>query len=194
MATVSRDYRRDFWQHQPNRVMVASEKGTVRGVLAPVLDEYGVGFQVMHGFGSATTVHDIAEDQDDRPLSIIYVGDYDPSGMHMSEQDLPDRLTRYGGDHVLLYRIAVVKADLDDLSTFPASDKRKDPRYKWFVRNHGKRCCDLDAMDPNDLRDRVEEAIKNEIDWEARKRCDTCEKAERESLRLVFDKWVSKRR
>ena len=37
-----------------------SEKGTIRGVLKPVLDEYGVGFRVMHGFGSATEVHDVA--------------------------------------------------------------------------------------------------------------------------------------
>ncbi len=41
VRAVRRFYRRDFWQAQPNRVMVASEKGTVRGVLAPVLDEYG---------------------------------------------------------------------------------------------------------------------------------------------------------
>jgi hypothetical protein len=35
-----------------------SLKGTIRGVLQPVLDEYGVGFRVMHGYGSATAVND----------------------------------------------------------------------------------------------------------------------------------------
>ena len=35
---------------------VWSEKGTVRGVLAPTLDKYGVGFRPVHGFSSATTV------------------------------------------------------------------------------------------------------------------------------------------
>ena len=39
----------------------------MRGVLEPVLDHYAVGFRVMHGFSSATTVHDIAEDDDGRP-------------------------------------------------------------------------------------------------------------------------------
>ena len=38
----------------------------MRGVLAPVLDEYAVGFRVMHGFSSATTIHDVAEDDDGR--------------------------------------------------------------------------------------------------------------------------------
>ncbi len=37
-ACVARSYRRDFWNQQPVRVEVWSEKGTVRGVLAPVLD------------------------------------------------------------------------------------------------------------------------------------------------------------
>ena len=32
------------------------------------------------------------------------------------------------------------------------------------MRNYGKKCWELDAMDPNDLRDRVEEAIKDEIE------------------------------
>ena len=62
------------------RVEVWSEKGTVRGVLAPVLDEYAVGFRVMHGFSSATVVHDIAQDDDGRDADRLYVGDFDPSG------------------------------------------------------------------------------------------------------------------
>jgi hypothetical protein len=78
---ASRQYRRDFWQQQPVRCEVWSEKGTLRGVLAPVLDKYGVGFRVMHGFSSATVVHDIAEDDDGRGLIALYVGDWDPSGM-----------------------------------------------------------------------------------------------------------------
>jgi hypothetical protein len=79
---VARSYRRDFWDQQPVRCEVWSEKGTVRGVLSPVLDHYAVGFRVMHGFSSATTVYDIAQDGDDgRNLIALYVGDYDPSGI-----------------------------------------------------------------------------------------------------------------
>jgi hypothetical protein len=97
---VTRGFRLDFWNQQPARVEVWSEKGTIRGVLAPVLDEYAVGFRVMHGFASATTVYDVAQDNDGRPLIALYVGDYDPSGMFMSERDLPERLERYDGEHV----------------------------------------------------------------------------------------------
>ena len=86
---VAQSYRRDFWDQQPHRVQVWSEKGTVRGVLAPVLDHYAVGFLPVHGFSSATAAHDIAEDDDGRDLIVLYVGDFDPSGMFMSEEDLP---------------------------------------------------------------------------------------------------------
>src|SRR6516225_8384788 len=103
---ASRQYRRDFWTTQPTRVEVWSEKGTVRGLLAPVLNKYGVGFRVMHGFSSATVVHDIADDGDGRLLVALYVGDYDPSGMFMSECDLPERLEKYEGYHVIVKRVA----------------------------------------------------------------------------------------
>ena len=43
-ARVAQSYRRDFWNQQPRRVMVVSEKGTVRGLLQPVLDDFAVGF------------------------------------------------------------------------------------------------------------------------------------------------------
>jgi hypothetical protein len=44
---IIRSYRRDHWKQQPVRVEVWSEKGTIRGVLKSVLDDYGVGFRVM---------------------------------------------------------------------------------------------------------------------------------------------------
>jgi hypothetical protein len=192
VRTVSRAYRRDFWLQQPGRVEVWSEKGTVRGVLAPVLEEYGVGFRVMHGFSSATTVNDVARDSDGRPLNVLYVGDYDPSGMFMSEQDLPDRLARYGGDHVVFRRIALLPADCARIgvrASFAATDKQADKRYGWFVKNHGRNCWELDAMDPNDLRARVEKEIKRHIEPRAWERCRIVNEAEQQSLRHVLDRW-----
>jgi hypothetical protein len=186
---VAQSYRRDFWNQQPVRVEVWSEKGTVRGVLAPVLNEYAVGFRVFHGFGSATVVHDVAQDDDGRELIVLYVGDYDPSGMYMSEADLPKRLARYGGRHVALKRIALTRARARGLPSFPAGDKRSDSRCSWFVANYGDRCWELDAMDPNDLRACVEREIANLIEPEAWRRCEIVNEAERISLKTVLENW-----
>jgi hypothetical protein len=187
-ATI-RDYRRNYWDQQQVRVEVWSEKGTIRGVLKPVLDAYGVGFRVMHGFGSATSVHEIADDDDGRPLIAIYVGDWDPSGLWMSERDLPERLERYDGEHVELNRIALVRSQLAGLPSFPASDKKKDPRYPWFVKNFGDRCWELDALDPNVLRTCVEEEIRSQIEPTAWSRCQVVEAAEQKSLVEVMSAW-----
>jgi hypothetical protein len=188
---ITNAYRREFWNEQPVRCEVWSEKGTVRGVLRPVLDKYGLGFRVMHGFSSATSVYDVAQSNDERPLIALYVGDFDPSGMFMSEEDLPARLKEYGGDHVELRRIALTGEHVLGLPSFPASDKRTDPRFKWFTGRYGDQCWELDAMDPNDLRDCVEEAIKELIEPVAWERCECVNAAEKNNLKEFLEKWRS---
>jgi hypothetical protein len=187
--TVANSYRRDFWDQQPVRVEVWSEKGTVRGVLMPVLSEYQVTFRALHGFNSATQVWDIAQDDDGRDLVALYVGDMDPSGMCMSEVDLPKRLEEYDGDHVEVRRIALTRGQVRGLPSFPASDKKDDTRYKWFVANYGDTCWELDAMDPRDLRECVKEAIKELIEQEAWNRCMMQNNAEKDALRFVMERW-----
>src|SRR5262249_25663071 len=109
--------------------------------------------------------------------------------MFMSAEDLPTRLDEYGGDHIELRRIALTREHVRGLPSFSATDKRKDPRYQWFCTNYGKRCWELDAMDPNDLRDCVEEAIKGLIEPVAWERCEIVNKAEQQSLKTILKKW-----
>jgi len=93
-----------------------------------------------------------------RLLIVFYVGDYDPSGMAMSEIDIPTRIARYGGA-IEVRRLAITDCDTRDaeLSWFSADEKRKDPRYAWFVKHYGHRCWELDAMSPVVLRQRLED-------------------------------------
>lgn len=58
--------------------------------------------------------------------------------------------------HRLLKRIALTSKQLTGLPSFPATDKRDDPRYKW-----GTRCWELD---PRDLRACVKKEIKKLIE------------------------------
>ena len=186
---VARFYRRDFRDQQPLRVEVWSEKGTVRGVLRPVLDHYAVGFRDVHGFTSATAVNDVAEDGEGRHLIVLYIGDFDPSGMFMSERDLPERLAEYGGGHVKLNRIALVPDQTSGLPSFPASTKRKDPCCPWFVGLYGTLCWEIDAMDPRDLRECVEENIRQLIEPTAWARCETVNAVELESMQTILSNW-----
>ena len=65
--------------------------------------------------------HDIAEDDDGRDLIVLYVGDFDPSGMFMSEADLPARFAKYDGDHVKLRRIALHGRTTERAAVVPGS-------------------------------------------------------------------------
>lgn len=181
-----RGYRRDYWQDQPNWLEVWSEKGTVRGTLAPVLWKYGVTFRVMHGYGSATALHDIASEssRSDKPLTVFYVGDFDCSGMHMSEVDIPKRIQRYNGA-ATIRRIALALEDVgpaSDLPHFDADTKSGDSRYSWFVSRYGNRCWELDALSPVTLRQRVEDAIADMIDADTWNRSLMVERAEVEAM------------
>ena len=62
----------------------------------------------MHGYSSATANQSIAQEsaESDGVTFALYVGDWDPSGLHMSEVDLPERIERYGGK-VRLSRVAL---------------------------------------------------------------------------------------
>jgi hypothetical protein len=219
---VQHSYRRNKWAGQPKRVIVVSEKGTVRGTLEPVLDEFEVDFLPVGGYASATRVKDLAQEGDpEHPLKLLYLGDHDPSGRGMSDADLPRRLLRYAIDDpesnreikdelrevddaevaerlaeygIDVERIALVEADCTALGqslSFPASDKRADTRYRWFVGRFGTRCWELDAMNPNDLRARITEAIEDELDHEAWNRYVAAEQAERESITKTLKTWKS---
>lgn len=184
-----RGYRRDYWQDQPERVEVWSEKGTIRGTLAPVLDKYGVTFRVMHGYTSATSIQSAAVESlsSEKPLTILYVGDWDPSGLHMSMVDVPGRLRRYGGI-ADVKRIALNHDDVShgNLPSFKAETKKSDTRYQWFVREYGRQCWELDALPPPTLRSRVEDHIRSFIDLDAWDHAIMVERAETESMRDIL--------
>jgi hypothetical protein len=113
---------------------------------------------------------------DERILEVLYIGDFDPSGMHMSEVDLPKRIEKYDGV-VNITRIALTEG------------KASDVRHDWFEENYGSTWWELDAMNPNDLRARVEAAIWTRIDLDAWNHCEVTEAAERESYNRYLRAW-----
>jgi hypothetical protein len=87
--------------------------------------------------------------------------------------------------------LAVTPGHVDSygLPTFSAQTKSKDARYRWFVETHGETCCELDALDPNILRDTVEATISTFIDKDLWQRAETTEQAEMASLSDFLATW-----
>lgn len=193
-AAALHSYRRDHWTYQSTHVEIWSEKGTVRGTIAPVLREFGIAFRVMHGYASATAINQAAresqESDKNKKWLVFYVGDWDPSGLHMSEEDLPNRLDDYGAA-IEVRRVALSHDDvlLGGLPSFATETKRGDPRWRWYRDHYGEYCWELDALSPTILRDRLAEAINGQIEPEAWARCARGEAAEQESLKMVLQSW-----
>jgi hypothetical protein len=66
-----------------------------------------------------------------------------------------------------------------------------ESRHERFSQNHGSKCWELDAMNPNDLQERVENAILDHIDEEVWDHAVEVERSEIESLRGLADRWKS---
>ena len=202
---VQASYRLNKWAGQPKRIIVLSEKGTIRGTLEPVLREFEVDFLPVGGYASARRVNDLANQRDAKqPLLVLYLGDHDPSGRGMSDQDLPQRLLRYASadatdkdwNPAAIERyskawglevrwIALTEEDTEELGedlAFPAADKALDTRSAWFVNRYGPWCWELDAMNPNTLRTRVRGAVQAEMNMTEWARYVAAEEAERESI------------
>lgn len=104
----------------------------------------------------------------------------------MSNVDLPDRLKRYSETSFYLERLALIDDDTYELPSFPA--KTTDPRHRWYRQEAGgDEAWELDAMDPNELRARVSDAITYYIDAESWERHKLTEAAEQETLRTVVE-------
>lgn len=192
IRTTIEGYRRDYWQDQPTIVEVWAEKATVQGVLGPVIRDYGLPFRVMKGYGSFTAVKEAAQASQraahqGKDFTTLYLGDWDPSGLHMSLIDLPKRFYGYGGSGNLS-RIAITPED-HECPWFSVHDKTGDTRYDWYLSAHGERCWELDAINPNDLRARVEQQIMACLDLPAWDRAVEVEKAEIDSMQEFFTHW-----
>jgi hypothetical protein len=204
LRLIKERYRKDYWPAQPVMVGVWSEKSTVSGILAPLLREYEVEFLAVHGNNSTTKVRSASDAQirDGRPWVILYIGDWDPAGCYMSDVDAARRVKEYGAN-IDIKRVALLKSDVTAAPrlSFDVDDKRRaaeakygaavgkrgqDNNKPWFVARYGRECMELDAMDSNDLRRRVEEAITAYIDWPAWEHMKLIEKAELDSINEIL--------
>ena len=78
-------YRADLWRDADVRCEVWCESRSIASVLMDDCDELAVSLFPCGGFSSLSFVHSAAEEHnasaDDRPLQILYIGDYDPAGV-----------------------------------------------------------------------------------------------------------------
>jgi hypothetical protein len=169
IEAVKRSYRRDNWQDQENYCEVWSEKATILAAIRPVADKWGITLRVCHGFGSTGMEQQIgaAFAEIEKPITVYYLGDHDPSG-RVIEQDIHDRVVTASGCEFTMERLAIHQADIAKFKLPPQRIKSSDSRAAGFRKRFGKNAptVELDALPAGELRWRVEKAIKRLIDFD----------------------------
>jgi hypothetical protein len=128
-------------------------------------------------------------------MILLYLGDWDPSGLDMGDRYAPERLVEYGSGHGFSWRrIALTDALIHehDLPGFDVDTKQKDSRYHWYRNRHGARAWELDALNPNVLRAVVDAEIRRYINWDAWEQSRLAEEAETDSLKHILDRWTGR--
>jgi hypothetical protein len=189
---VQNAYRKDYWATQPNHVEIWVEKDAIIGSIEPTTNKLGVTIRVGRGFLSTTKAYDIAVHFQtiDKPITAFYLGDHDPSGQDI-ERDLYDRIQSYGSGYFDLQRLAIHKTDIALFNLPPLRIKDGDMRAAKFRRQHGEECVELDALPPEELRRRIQDAVEDLQDHELWDRAIAVEKVELASIRDAGAMWAN---
>lgn len=165
-------YRIDKWHNQEWRPEVWVEKTALEGVVGSICNTLQVDFFACHGYNSQSEqwragrrfAGYLAKGQ--RPI-VFHLGDHDPSGIDMT-RDNRDRLTMFCGHPVLVVRIALNMDQVERYKLPPNPAKLTDTRATGYIAKYGDESWELDALDPEVIRDLIKEnllRIRNEDKW-----------------------------
>lgn len=179
-------YRRALWDEQRVYVEVWCESDSIAGVLYPVTQEWDVPLMPCGGQPSKSFVWSAANCMRDenRPCFVYYFGDYDKSGLDISDRIERDLLRYLPDDFNLSFERVAINSDQIiefNLPTRPPKEVRgKEPK------NVVTETVELEAMMPEDLRQLCRDVIEQHIDQQRLEKTKAIEEAERETLGQMF--------
>lgn len=164
----------DMWQRQPRRVFCIIEKEALVGVLEPTCKELDVPLLAARGYPSGTVlrefaIEDILPTVDDQQITVLHLGDHDPSGIDMT-RDLRDRLRMFCRQPVELVRLALTMEQVEERKPPPNPAKTTDSRFASYLQEYGSESWELDALPPQYLAELVQGEVMRRIDvpqWKA---------------------------
>jgi hypothetical protein len=178
---AARAYRLDFWSRQADYLEFFCEKDAMSAVIEPVTHEFDVHLNVIRGQVSETFVWNIAKEwkEIEKPIYAYYLGDHDPSGLKI-EASLKSKLSHFAEKDFEWERLAITPEDFaSDLLGFPV---KRSGSWRDYLAQYGDRCVEVDALPPDEIRERVRQAIEHHIDHDEWWRLRETERLERETL------------
>ncbi len=171
-ARWQESYRRNLWASQPRRVEVWCESDSIAGVLDPITRPYGIGLFPCKGQAPKTFAYNaaVAYKTIGKPVTILYVGDWDPSGLAIA-RSLEERLRRYSKDLVDIefVRVAITPDDVRQGDLVSHDLNKNDVNYAKFLahcRLEGlvPQAVEVEALPAPILRERLKQALLDLVD------------------------------
>jgi len=161
LQETSRLYRKDLWASAGSYVEIWLEKDALSGLIMPVTAKYDVPLMVTRGYASLSFLSEAAEymEAEDRPVFVYLACDFDPSGVNAGEKIELTLRELAPTAEIHFERIAVTPEQITAWNLPSRPTKKSDSRAKGF----GDISVELDAINPNSLRDLVGEAIKRHL-------------------------------
>lgn len=178
--TTAGGYAEALWRNQPEHVEVWVEKDALADVVGQAAREWRAPVMVCRGYMSQsamweTAVRLLRKAKQGKELTIIHLGDHDPSGKDMT-RDIGDRLQAFLWRHapslnVTIERLALNMDQVEQYDPPPNPAKMTDSRWAEYVATTGLTdSWELDALPPDVLDTLIREAVEAHIDrsqWEA---------------------------
>ena len=179
LRSAAYSYQRDKWADQENAVEVWIEKEALIGIIERTCRKYDVAYFACRGYVSQSEMWAASQrflnyDEQVKTITIIHLGDHDPSGIDMT-RDIFDRIRDFCRYHkpnmeVNVIRIALNMDQVRKYNPPPNPAKLKDKRANKYIRRFGSECWELDALEPSVIEALVAKNIQELMDdkkWEA---------------------------
>lgn len=157
LGWLARIYRLDRTRDQDTSLYLGVEKAGMVVQLQSWFGDLGIPVLALGGYSSQTYVDQIVTHAagQDRPAVLLYAGDFDPSG-----EDIDRDFTARSGCWDDVVRVALTARQVREYQLPVNPGKSTDSRAAGFIERHGELMqVELDALDPDTLRDLYQHAI-----------------------------------
>jgi hypothetical protein len=186
--TWAKTYRRDVMRQQAVHLEVWIEKDSLIGFISDIAWDYGLTFAALRGQPSESFLWESGDawSQLNKPVVVLYAGDFDSSGWFIGST-LQTRVQDHY-DNVTVRHIGLNMQQVEQYN-LPESFEAKptDKNTPAFVRMFGNRCVELDALPPHILRQLYRDEIERTIDMDlfnAERRTEALERETANRMRL----------
>jgi hypothetical protein len=151
-------YRKSLWADADAYIEIWLEKDALSGVIYPITSVFDVPLMVARGYASLSFLYSAGEHINtlDVPTYIYHLGDFDPSGVNAGEKIEETLRAMAPAADIAFERLAVTPEQITAWNLPTRPTKKSDTRAKGF----GNISVELDAIEPDGLRDIVQGAIE----------------------------------